>query len=133
MAAPEQTTARSDPATAPEDARPRARVEHLLGRRLRFTLRSDANGERDERVVTGTFQCLDRHRNFILRDASELRIFKVGAGIQKRRRALGAALVPGRHLTKVEALRGDLDAARAVEDGPFRGAVDLSLSGVGIS
>ena len=46
---------------------------------------------------------------------------------------LGAALVPGRHLTKVEALRGDLDAARAVEDGPFRGAVDLSLSGVGIS
>ena len=71
----------------------RARVEHLLGRRLRFTLRSDANGERDERVVTGTFQCLDRHRNFILRDASELRIFKVGAGVQRRRRALGAALV----------------------------------------
>ena len=118
---------------AQEDATPRARVEHLLGRRLRFTLRSDANGERDERVVTGTFQCLDRHRNFILRDASELRIFKVGAGVQRRRRALGAALVPGRHLTKVEALRGDLDAARAVEDGPFRGAVDLSLSGVGIS
>ena len=118
---------------APEHTTTRARVEHLLGRRLRFTLRSDANGERDERVVTGTFQCLDRHRNFILRDASELRIFKVGAGIQKRRRALGAALVPGRHLTKVEALRGDFDAARAVEDGPFRGAVDLSLSGVGIS
>ena len=117
----------------PEDATTRARVEHLLGRRLRFTLRSDANGERDERVVTGTFQCLDRHRNSILRDTSELRIFKVGAGVQRRRRALGAALVPGRHLTKVEALRGDLDAARAVEDGPFRGAVDLSLSGVGIS
>ena len=63
---------------APEHTTTRARVEHLLGRRLRFTLRSDANGERDERVVTGTFQCLDRHRNFILRDASELRIFKVG-------------------------------------------------------
>jgi len=91
MAAPEQTT-------------PRARVEHLLGRRLRFTLQNETDGERDERVVTGTFQCLDRHRNFILRDASELRIFEGGA----RRRTLGAALVPGRHLTKVEALRGDL-------------------------
>ena len=130
---PEPTATRSDPATAPESTTTRARVEHLLGRRLRFTLRSDANGERDERVVTGTFQCLDRHRNFILRDASELRIFKVGAGIQKRRRALGAALVPGRHLTKVEALRGDLDEVQTIEDGPFRGAVDLSLSGVGIS
>ena len=117
----------------PEDATTRASVEHLLGRRLRFTLRSDANGEPDELFVAGTFQCLDRHRNCMLRDAAELRIFKVGAGIQKRRRALGAALVPGRHMTKVEALRGDLDAARAVEDGPFRGAVDLSLSGVGIS
>ena len=118
---------------APEHTTTRARVEQLLGRRLRFTLRSDANGERDERVVTGTFQCLDRHRNFILRDASELRIFQVGAGIQKRRRALGAALVPGRHLTKVEALRGDLDEVQTIEEGAFNGAVSLSLSGVGIS
>ena len=117
----EHTT--SDPATT------RARVDQLLGRRLRFTLQNETDGERDERVVTGTFQCLDRHRNFILRDASELRIFEGGA----RRRTLGAALVPGKHLTKVEALRGDLDAARAVEEGAFSGAVDLSLSGVGIS
>ena len=116
MAAQEQTT-------------PRARVEQLLGRRLRFTLRNETNGERDERVVTGTFQCLDRHRNFILRDASELRIFEGGA----RRRTLGAALVPGKHLTKVEALRGDLEEVQTIEEGVFNGAVDLSLSGVGIS
>ena len=119
-AAPEQTTTRSEA---------RARVEHLLGRRLRFTLQNETDGERDERVVTGTFQCLDRHRNFILRDASELRIFEGGA----RRRTLGAALVPGRHLTKVEALRGDLDEVQTIEEGAFSGAVDLSLSGVGIS
>ena len=114
---------------APETTTPRTRVEHLLGRRLRFTLQNDSNGERDERVVTGTFQCLDRHRNFILRDASELRIFEGGA----RRRTLGAALVPGRHLIKIEALRGDLDAVQTIEEGVFNGAVDLSLSGVGIS
>ena len=115
--------------TTSDAAMTRARVEHLLGRRLRFTLQNDTNGERDERVVTETFQCLDRHRNFILRDASELRIFEGGA----RRRTLGAALVPGRHLIKIEALRGDLDAVQTIEEGVFNGAVDLSLSGVGIS
>ena len=116
---------------------PRARVEHLLGRRLRFTLRSGEGDERDERVVTGTVQCLDGHRNFILRDASELRLFRIptsgGVDVQQRRRALGAALIPGKHVQKVEALAGDLDQATAASASPSHGSVDISISGTGLS
>ena len=40
----------------------KTRIGGLLGLRLRFALS-------DERIVVGTFQCMDRHSNFIVSDA----------------------------------------------------------------
>ena len=106
----------------------KTRIGGLLGLRLRFMLS-------DKRIVVGTFQCMDRHSNFIVSDAFafgvlhalslcvhnglfplrrlETRPFptiKDGAEmIEVRRRTLGSVLVPGKHLVKVETMQADWD------------------------
>ena len=99
------------------------RLAGLLGKRLRFTLS-------DERVVVGVFQCVDRLSNFIVKDAVETRRFSLPDGAsEERRRQLGAVLVPGKHLARVEALAGD--AADALN--PPLGTMDGGFTLTGVS
>ena len=114
------------------EASDKEKLRHLLGQRLRFTLS-------DGRVVVGVFQCMDRLQNFVVARATETRLFERtdGSGSEERKRELGAVLVPGKHLARVEAPAArwaEAEArvttlAGAVEPPPLEG---LSLSGVAL-
>lgn len=90
------------------DAKERAnkrRVEALLEKTLRFELA-------DGRIVTGTFLCLDRLKNFIIQDTEERRKVSVlqkdgSEVVEDATRSLGLVMVPGKHLVKVEVLESD--------------------------
>ena len=71
-------------------------MEDLLDKTLRCTLS-------DGRFVVGTFQCLDKQRNFILTNCTETRRVKDEHGVEcESKRNLGLVLVPGKHLVKAE-------------------------------
>ncbi len=75
----------------------------LLHSTLRVTLS-------DGRVVTGQYQCLDEHLNFILQGATERRMVNERSGAEtverQQTRTLGLVIVPGKHVLKVEVKEG---------------------------
>lgn len=82
----------------------KATMRGLLQSTIRVTLS-------DGRVVTGTYQCLDEHLNFILQDATERRMVKERSGAEtvekQQTRSLGLVMLPGKHVVKVEAKERD--------------------------
>ncbi|KAM3573463.1 hypothetical protein VYU27_004571 [Nannochloropsis oceanica] len=94
-----------------------ATMRGLLQSTLRVTLS-------DGRVVTGKYQCLDEHLNFILQGATERRVVRERAGEQGRVdrqevRNLGLVMLPGKHTVKVEVKevgRDPLENPRAVRN-----------------
>eukprot|EP00611_Tribonema_gayanum_P011241 TRINITY_DN21431_c0_g1_i1.p2 TRINITY_DN21431_c0_g1~~TRINITY_DN21431_c0_g1_i1.p2 ORF type:complete len:127 (+),score=24.21 TRINITY_DN21431_c0_g1_i1:41-382(+) len=95
---------------APTAANSREILRKLLGTQLRFVLS-------DERVVVGTFQCMDKHRNFIVADALETRQHTAAAPdgaqhIHDCERHLGLVMIPGKHLVSVCAAADALESAR---------------------
>jgi small nuclear ribonucleoprotein (snRNP)-like protein len=77
-----------------------ATMRGLLQSTLRVTLS-------DGRVVTGKYQCLDEHLNFILQGATERRVVGERAGVEgsvdrQEVRNLGLVMLPGKHMIKVE-------------------------------
>mmetsp|Transcript_20522 Transcript_20522/g.31137 ORF Transcript_20522/g.31137 Transcript_20522/m.31137 type:complete len:112 (+) Transcript_20522:108-443(+) len=100
------------------------RVADLLNRRIKCTLQ-------DGRTVEGNLQCLDRLKNIILDDAEEVRWIRNAASIYNPnspvetkdgddgkqqdtddnsditvvKRIMAQALIPGKHLIKVELLQ----------------------------
>jgi len=82
----------------------------LLNCRLRFELS-------DGRKVVGCFQCADSSSNVILSEAVETRSVAVDYGddepvVEQRQRNLNLAIVPGKHIVRVEAIAGDLRRAQ---------------------
>ena len=67
------------------------KVKDLMGRTVRCHLS-------DGRVVTGYFNCVDKHRNIILEKASELK----SVAEPDTTRHIGYVLIPGHHLLKCE-------------------------------
>jgi len=71
-------------------------MEGLLGETLKVTLT-------DGRFVVGTFQCLDKKKNFILYNCEETRRVSDENGVEgDAKRSLGLVMVPGKHLVSVE-------------------------------
>ena len=67
------------------------KVQSWMGRRLRVHMT-------DGRVVTGLFDCIDKHGNVILDRALEWK----SATAPETERPIGYVLVPGKHITKAE-------------------------------
>lgn len=95
------------------DETKRAAIENLIGKRLKCTLD-------DDRIVLGTFHCLDRLKNMILCDVVEERWINASdysttsnERIHVQRR-LAQAMVPGKFLTKVEVVKETYELLQAI-------------------
>mmetsp|Transcript_120139 Transcript_120139/g.299727 ORF Transcript_120139/g.299727 Transcript_120139/m.299727 type:complete len:108 (-) Transcript_120139:49-372(-) len=67
----------------------------------------------DGRLIVGNLWCVDNLKNFILLNCQETRISEDGV---EQRRPLGPlVMVPGKHVTKVEALKSSVDRLSAAK------------------
>lgn len=103
----EHAAAASAIAAAKAGLQAKATLRGLLQSTLRVTLS-------DGRVVTGQYQCLDEHLNFILQGATERRVVRERAGVEEsverqQVRNLGLVVLPGKHVVKVEVKEGGRD------------------------
>ena len=81
-----------DPNEAKEDDTETVKqVKDLMGRQLRVSLS-------DGRIIFGSFDCIDKHRNIILDRASEIQSLDE----IDTKRSIGYVLIPGDHVLKVE-------------------------------
>eukprot|EP00429_Kryptoperidinium_foliaceum_P058539 CAMPEP_0176078754 /NCGR_PEP_ID=MMETSP0120_2-20121206/39385_1 /TAXON_ID=160619 /ORGANISM="Kryptoperidinium foliaceum, Strain CCMP 1326" /LENGTH=97 /DNA_ID=CAMNT_0017412503 /DNA_START=27 /DNA_END=320 /DNA_ORIENTATION=+ len=86
---------------APSDAK--AMMKKLMDSVVRISVS-------DGRMICGQLWCQDNNRNFILLNVGEVRIGEDG---EEHRRPLGPlVMVPGKHITKIEAMRAQVDVAR---------------------
>jgi small nuclear ribonucleoprotein (snRNP)-like protein len=84
----------NDPTTTDTDLV--QKIKAMMGRTLRCHLS-------DGRVISGSFDCVDKHRNIILDRASEIK----DIDDPKSTRSIGYVLIPGQHLVKCELLVED--------------------------
>jgi small nuclear ribonucleoprotein (snRNP)-like protein len=81
----------SDPTAATQDTELVKQMKNMMGRNLRCHLS-------DGRIITGSFDCVDKHRNIILDRASEIKSLDE----PDTKRSIGYVLIPGEHLIKCE-------------------------------
>jgi len=103
----ERAAAASAIAAAKAGLQAKATLRGLLQSTVRVTLS-------DGRVVTGQYQCLDEHLNFILQGATERRVVRERAGVEgsverQQVRNVGLVMLPGKHVVKVEVKEGGRD------------------------
>lgn len=114
----EHAAAASAIAAAKAGLQAKAILRGLLQSTLRVTMS-------DGRVVTGQYQCLDEHLNFILQGAAERRVVREKAGAEgsverQQVRNLGLVMLPGKHVVKVEVMekgRDPMEIPRAGKEG----------------
>mmetsp|Transcript_91719 Transcript_91719/g.160249 ORF Transcript_91719/g.160249 Transcript_91719/m.160249 type:complete len:95 (+) Transcript_91719:74-358(+) len=63
----------------------------------------------DGRLISGQLWCFDNLKNMILLNGQETRISQ---GMQEHRPLGPLVMVPGKHITKIEALKAHVDLAR---------------------
>eukprot|EP01117_Protostelium_nocturnum_P006852 TRINITY_DN2455_c0_g1_i5.p1 TRINITY_DN2455_c0_g1~~TRINITY_DN2455_c0_g1_i5.p1 ORF type:complete len:126 (+),score=38.20 TRINITY_DN2455_c0_g1_i5:175-552(+) len=72
------------------------RLKSFLSKNIRITIS-------DGRIFTGSFLCVDSHRNFVIGSAEETQIRILSDETKKEnKRTVGVVTIPGKHILKIE-------------------------------